>query len=134
MNTSDDATKILNTGTPSKSEVKKLGTTSNTSADSWATLSMVFGILSVVGGFSGLIALAFGIIGLIFANNAKQLGYDDLIRKVGFWTSLVGVILSGISLLGILFVLLWVGFGFLASILSIIFAFAAALKGLVLIL
>ena len=120
-----DASKILtNSEAAAKtSSAAKQGT--ETTADSYATLSMVFGLLSIVGGFSGLISLGFGIVGLIMASNAKKLGYDDVIRKVGFWTSLIGVIVSGCAFLACVAVILFVGLGTVLSIVGTILAVIA---------
>ncbi|SCW37678.1 hypothetical protein SAMN02910456_00836 [Ruminococcaceae bacterium YRB3002] len=135
-----EATKILGTDPAAPAvikQVKNAGNTtpSGTTPDSYATLSMVFGILSIVGGFSGIMSLVFGILGLIFSNNAKKLGYDDTIRKVGFWTSLAGVIISGMSFAAIMAVLLIFGFGMIASFISVFLGIiAAAMRGILAIL
>ena len=133
-----DASKIL--GTTSEGSAKSTGRSSagvkssETSADSYSTLALIFGVLSVVGGFSGIVSLAFGIVGLIMADKAKRLGLDDTMRKVGFWTSLAGVIMSGISLLLILFIIAIWGLGFFGTILAIIAGGAIAAKGLIILL
>ena len=134
-----DASKIL--GTTSEGSAKSTGRSSadvkssETSADSYSTLALIFGVLSVVGGFSGIISLAFGIVGLIMADKAKRLGLDDTMRKVGFWTSLAGVVLSGLALLAILAIIAIWGLGFFGTILAIIAGGAIiAAKGLIILL
>ncbi|MDY3014928.1 MAG: hypothetical protein SOR61_07070 [Evtepia sp.] len=60
-----------------------------------ATASLVLGIISVVlwfFGYSSLLSVILGIIGLAQASKAKELGYLDPIRTAGFVLSLIGLI------------------------------------------
>lgn len=60
-----------------------------------ATASMVLGIIAVVlwfFGYSSIISVILGIIGLILAGNAKKAGYNGGIRTAGFVLSLIGLI------------------------------------------
>lgn len=116
-----DASKILGT---SETTAKKVQT--QTEAESKATLSLVFGILSIAGGFGGVLALAFAIAGIVLASQAKKQGYDDAICKAGFYTSLIGIILGAMAMVIILlFVFGFIGMGVLTTILSMIAALFA---------
>lgn len=60
-----------------------------------ATASLVLGIVSVVlwfFGYSAIVSVILGIIGLIQASKAKELGYEDTTRTAGFVLSLIGLI------------------------------------------
>ena len=60
-----------------------------------ATASLVLGIISVVlwfFGYSAIISVILGIVGLIQASRAKELGYEDTTRTAGFILSLIGLI------------------------------------------
>lgn len=60
-----------------------------------ATASLVLGIISVVFwffGYSAILSVILGVIGLVLASNAKSVGYEDSIRTAGFILSLIGVI------------------------------------------
>ena len=60
-----------------------------------ATASLVLGIISVVlwfFGYSSLISVILGIVGLILAGNAKKAGFNGGIRTAGFVLSLIGLI------------------------------------------
>lgn len=60
-----------------------------------ATASMVLGIISVVlwfFGYSAIISVILGIIGLILAGNAKKAGFEGSVRTAGFVLSLIGLI------------------------------------------
>lgn len=60
-----------------------------------ATASLVLGIISVVlwfFGYSALISVILGIVGLILAGNAKKAGFNGGIRTAGFVLSLIGLI------------------------------------------
>lgn len=60
-----------------------------------ATASLVLGIISVVlwfFGYSALVSVILGIIGLILAGNAKKAGFNGGIRTAGFVLSLIGLI------------------------------------------
>lgn len=60
-----------------------------------ATASLVLGIISVVlwfFGYSALVSVILGIVGLILAGNAKKAGFDGGIRTAGFVLSLIGLI------------------------------------------
>lgn len=57
--------------------------------------SLVCGIISIVCwffGWSSLISVVLGIIGIILANNAKKAGNTEGIRTAGFVTSVIGLI------------------------------------------
>lgn len=60
-----------------------------------ATASLVIGIISVVlwfFGYSALVSVILGIVGLILAGNAKKAGFNGGIRTAGFVLSLIGLI------------------------------------------
>lgn len=60
-----------------------------------ATASMVLGIISVVlwfFGYSALVSVVLGIIGLVLAGSAKKAGFEGGIRTAGFVLSLIGLI------------------------------------------
>ena len=60
-----------------------------------ATASWVLGIIAVVFWFFGdssIRAVSLGIVGLIQASKAKELGYLDAIRTAGFVLSLIGLV------------------------------------------
>lgn len=60
-----------------------------------ATASMVLGIIAVIlwfFGYSSIISLILGIIGLILASKSKALGFDGGVRTAGFVLSLIGLI------------------------------------------
>ena len=60
-----------------------------------ATASMVLGIISVVlwfFGYSALVSVILGIVGLILAGNAKKAGLVGGIQTAGFVLSLIGLI------------------------------------------
>ena len=66
-----------------------------------ATASMVLGIIAVVlwfFGYSAVLSVILGIIGLILAGNAKKAGYEDGIRTAGFVLSLIGLIGGAVAL------------------------------------
>ena len=56
---------------------------------------MVLGIISVVlwfFGYSALVSVVLGIIGLVLAGSAKKAGFEGGIRTAGFVLSLIGLI------------------------------------------
>lgn len=60
-----------------------------------ATASMVLGIISVVlwfFGYSALVSVILGIVGLILASNAKKAGFVGGMQTAGFVLSLIGLI------------------------------------------
>ena len=60
-----------------------------------ATASLVLGIISVVlwfFGYSALVSVILGLVGLILAGNAKKAGFNGGIRTAGFVLSLIGLI------------------------------------------
>ena len=60
-----------------------------------ATATLVLGIISVVlwfFGYSALVSVILGIVGLILAGNAKKAGFNGGIRTAGFVLSLIGLI------------------------------------------
>ena len=60
-----------------------------------ATASLVLGIISVVlwfFGYSAMVSVILGIVGLILAGNAKKAGFNGGIRTAGFVLSLIGLI------------------------------------------
>ena len=46
----------------------------------------------VLGGYSALVSVILGIVGLILAGNAKKAGFNGGIRTAGFVLSLIGLI------------------------------------------
>ena len=68
---------------------------SNVPGKSAATTSLVLGIIAVVCwffGYSSILSIILGIIGLVLASNAKNAGFNDGIRSAGFVLSLIGLI------------------------------------------
>ena len=64
-----------------------------------ATASMVLGIISVVlwfFGYSALVSVILGIVGLILAGNAKKADFVGGIQTAGFVLSLIGLIVGAI--------------------------------------
>ena len=60
-----------------------------------ATASMVLGIIAVVlwfFGYSAILSVILGIVGLFMASNAKKAGFEGSIRTAGFVLSLIGLI------------------------------------------
>ena len=60
-----------------------------------ATASLVLGIISVVlwfFGYSALVSVILGIVGLILPGNAKKAGFNGGIRTAGYVLSLIGLI------------------------------------------
>ncbi len=60
-----------------------------------ATASLVLGIIAVVCwffGYSSILSVVLGIIGLVMASNAKKAGFEGGIAKAGFVLSLIGLI------------------------------------------
>lgn len=60
-----------------------------------ATASMVLGIIAVAlwfFGYSSLVSIVLGIVGLILAGNAKKAGFTGGIQTAGFVLSLIGLI------------------------------------------
>ena len=88
-----------------------------------AITSLVLGIVALCFCVSGgVIALALGITGLVFASMARKKGYQDGMRTGGFVTSLLAVIFGSISaLIGLIVRSVVVAFG--AGILTEIFDF-----------
>ena len=69
--------------------------TTNVPGKGAATASMVLGIISVVlwfFGYSALVSVVLGIIGLVLAGNAKKAGFVGGMRTAGFVLSLIGLI------------------------------------------
>ncbi len=66
-----------------------------------ATASLVLGIIAVVCwffGYSSIVSVVVGLIGLILASSAKKEGFDGGIRTAGFVLSLIGLIGGGVVL------------------------------------
>ena len=62
---------------------------------SQATISLVLGIVAVVCwwfGYSSIISVVCGIIGLVFASNSKKMGFSGGILTAGFVLSIIGLI------------------------------------------
>lgn len=69
-------------------------------AESYATTSMILGIISLALALLRLAAipgLACGIIGLVFSVKSKKMGFASGQRTAGFVCSLIGVILCGLT-------------------------------------
>ena len=119
-----DASKILK-----RSEGKRTNATTPSNGESSATLSMVFGIVSIVGGFGGFLSLGFGIAGLILAKQAKREGNEETYQKVGYYTSIIGIILAATSFLVVLGMLIFFGAGFVMTfVVGILGAIAQATR------
>ncbi len=67
-----------------------------------ATVSLVFGIISIVGnvfwGWGSLPCVILGIVGIVLSTKAKKSISNGVVRG-GFVTSLIGTILSGVAIL-----------------------------------
>ena len=66
-----------------------------------ATASLVCGIIAVICSFLGytlIIALILGIVGLVQASKSKQEGFNGGLRTAGFVLSLIGLIFGAIAL------------------------------------
>ena len=64
-----------------------------------ATASLVCGIIGVVlwfFGWSAIVSVILGIVGLVLASNAKKAGFNDGLRTAGFVLSLLSLIFGGI--------------------------------------
>jgi len=60
-----------------------------------ATASLVLGIIAVVCwffGYSAVISVILGVIGLVYAGKAKKAGFEGGMRTAGFVLSLIGLI------------------------------------------
>lgn len=60
-----------------------------------ATASLVLGIVAVICwffGYSSIISVILGVVGLILASNSKKAGFEGGIRTAGFVLSLIGLI------------------------------------------
>lgn len=60
-----------------------------------AVASMILGIIAVVlwfFGYSSIVSVVLGIIGLVLASNSKKAGYSGGLRTAGFVLSLIGLI------------------------------------------
>ena len=67
-----------------------------------ATASLVLGIIAVVCwffGWSSIISLVCGLIGLILASSARKEGFEGGVRTAGFVLSLIGLIGGGVVLI-----------------------------------
>ena len=65
-----------------------------------ATASLVLGIIAVVCcffGYSAIISVLLGIVGLVLAGNSKKAGFEGGVRTGGFVLSLIGLIFGGIA-------------------------------------
>ena len=60
-----------------------------------AIASLILGIISVVlwfFGYSSILSVVLGIIGVVMASKSKEEGYDENIRTAGFILSVIGII------------------------------------------
>ena len=60
-----------------------------------AVVSLVLGIIAVVlwfFGYSSIVSVVLGVVGLVYASKAKQLGFNGGIRTSGFVLSIIGII------------------------------------------
>ena len=67
-----------------------------------ATASFVCGLIGVIYWFFGytlILSVILGIVGLILASRSKQEGFDGGMRTAGFVLSLVSLVLGGIILI-----------------------------------
>ena len=65
-----------------------------------AVASLVLGIIAVVlwcFGYSSIVSVILGIVGLVCAGNAKKAGFMGGLRTAGFVLSLIGLIGGGIA-------------------------------------
>lgn len=78
-----------------KKEKRKMENDNKIPGKGAATASMVLGIISVVlwfFGYSALVSVVLGIVGLILAGNAKKAGFVGGMQTAGFVLSLIGLI------------------------------------------
>ena len=60
-----------------------------------AVVSLILGIIAVVlwfFGYTSIVSVILGIVGLVCAGNAKKAGFDGGLRTAGFVLSLIGLI------------------------------------------
>ena len=72
----------------------------NQSGKGAATASLVLGILAVVCwffGYSAILSVVFGLIGIITSSNASKQGYTGGLQTAGFVLSLIGLIGGAIA-------------------------------------
>ena len=84
-----------------------------------ATTSLVLGIIGIVCNctyYAGAISIILGAIGLSKASKAKKLGYDGGVRKAGFATSLVSLILGILEVIGLIIMIVVIVLGAAAGI------------------
>lgn len=65
-----------------------------------AVASLVLGIIAVVlwfFGYTSIVSVILGIVGLVCAGNAKKAGFMGGLRTAGFVLSLIGLISGGIA-------------------------------------
>ena len=65
-----------------------------------AVASLVLGIIAVVlwfFGYTSIVSVILGIVGLVCAGNAKKAGFKGGLRTAGFVLSLIGLIGGGIA-------------------------------------
>ena len=65
-----------------------------------AIASLVLGIVAVslwFFGYTAIVSVVLGIVGLICAGNAKKAGFDGGLRTAGFVLSLIGLIGGGVA-------------------------------------
>lgn len=72
----------------------------NVSGKGAAVASLVLGIIAVVlwfFGYTSIVSVILGIVGLVCAGNAKKAGFMGGLRTAGFVLSLIGLIGGGIA-------------------------------------
>ena len=70
--------------------------------ESNATASFVLGLVGLLLGFSVIVPLVLGIIGVVQANKAKERGCNNSLRTAGFVLSIISIIVGGVSIIPIL--------------------------------
>ena len=113
-----DASKILDSKQETPAAAPAAASAEPKKSNNDSTMSMIFGIISIAGGFTGLISLGFAIAGLVYASKAKKAGCTDNMYMVGLATSILGIVVAASALLVIGFIVLSFGFSFVATIIA----------------
>lgn len=70
--------------------------------ESNATTSFILGLVGLLLGFSVIVPLVLGIIGVVQANKAKERGCNNSLRTAGFVLSIISIIVGGVSIIPLL--------------------------------
>lgn len=76
----------------------------------WSLISLIFGIVGIVTGISGLPGVIFGVVGLVLSKTGKKKAPEDTRFKIATILSIVAIVIGGLvvafSLIRTLFVLI----------------------------